>query len=371
MGRRFAEAAERLMEEAARHVKEGRLDDAADAYRRALRYQPNEWIVLAHLGACERFRGRWDEAERALNRALVVRPEEPGTLNELGLVMAASGRPIDAIAFFERATRSAPGFLQGWCNLGKLLYVEVLEGSGPSARAIECFDRILALDPAQHEFRFLRDALRGNAVQAPPAGYVAAFFDRFAATFDEKVAGRLAYSAPEVASRMLGSLLQSRQGLTVLDLGCGTGLSGAIVRGSAAHLVGVDVSDGMLERARAAGIYDRLEQRELQEFLDGAEPEAHDLALALDVFIYVGALERVLPAIGRTLKPCGRAVFSVETAQGVGYSLARSGRFCHSRAYVEGLASAAGLRLIEAREFTVRAEAGQGIAAVMFLYERG
>lgn len=370
MGRRFAEAAERLMEEAAGHVKEGRLDAAAEAYRRVLRHQPNEWIVLAHLGACERFRGRWEEAERALLRALVVRPEEPGTLNELGLVMAASGRRVDAIAFLERAVRAEPRFLQGWCNLGKMLYVEALEGEGSVARAIDCFDRILALDPEQHEFRFLRDALRGDSVPAPPPGYVAAFFDRFAATFDAKVAGKLAYTAPEVAAGMLGSWLAPRRALTVLDLGCGTGLSGSIVRDAAAHLVGVDVSHGMLERARATGLYDRLEQGELQDFLDRAEPQAHDLVLALDVFIYVGALERTVPAIARTLKPEGRAIFSVEAGEGEGYSLSRSGRYAHSRAYVEGIASSAGLRPVEAREFMVREEAGRGVPALMFLYER-
>jgi Flp pilus assembly protein TadD len=55
---RFAQAFGLAMEEAAARVQEGRLDEAAAAYRKALRYQPNEWIALAHLGACERFRAR-------------------------------------------------------------------------------------------------------------------------------------------------------------------------------------------------------------------------------------------------------------------------------------------------------------------------
>ena len=364
------------MEEATAHVREGRLDAAAEAYRRVLRYEPNEWIVLAHLGACERFLGRYDDAERVLRRALVVRPEEPGTLNELALVAAAAGRRGDAIAYLERATRSAPDFLQGWCNLGKLAYVHHMDtppgvAAGVArARVVEIFDRILALDPAQAEFRFLREALTGADVAAPPEGYVAGFFDRFAAQFDERVAGRLKYSAPDVAARMLAPLLGSRRGLSVLDLGCGTGLSGVIVRAAAGRLRGVDVSDGMLARARAGGVYDQLECAEIADFLERQEPASEDLVLALDVFIYVGALDRVIPAISRVMRPGAGTIFSVEAFAADGYALGPSGRFAHSRKYVEGLAAQTGWRLLEARDFAVREEAGTSVPAVMFLYEK-
>jgi predicted TPR repeat methyltransferase len=373
---RYAEAFARSMEEASAHVREGRLDDAAAALRRALKYQPNEWIALAHLGACERFAGRYEEAERALRRALLVRPEEPGTLNELSLVMAAAGRRGEAIEYLVRATRAAPEFLQGWTNLGKLLYVEWMENAQGTpesaalrARCIECFDRILALDPEQVEFRLLRDAVSGAAVDAPPQGYVAQFFDRFAAAFEEKVAGKLRYTAPEVAAGMLAPL-PATPSWSVVDLGCGTGLSGRIVKPAAARLVGVDVSGGMLERAAQLGVYDELVQDELLRYLDAQPASGVDLVLALDVFIYVGALERVVPEIARVLRPGGRVLFSVETVEGSGFSLAPSGRFQHSPAYVEATACANGLQLTAMRDFDVREELGRGIAARMFLFEK-
>lgn len=374
MGQRFAESAGRLMEEAATHVREGRLDAAAQAYRRVLRLQPNEWIALAHLGTCERFRGRYDEAERVLRRALLVRPEEPATLNELALVMTGAGRRTEAIDFLERATRAAPQFHQGWCNLAKLLYVEHLDAPPQSRteagrqRVIAVLDRVLALDPAQPEFRFLRDAMAGAEVSEPPPGYVAEFFDRFAAGFDEKVAGRLRYSAPEVAAAMLGTVRP--KSLRVLDLGCGTGLSGRIVRAAASRLVGVDVSPGMLARAAELGIYDELAQEDVAAFLARSPQAAFDLVLALDVFIYVGALEKVLAETSRALASGGRLLFSVETLEGEGLRLSASARFAHSRTYVERTAGVAGLKLGAARPFTVREEAGRGIPAIMFDFRK-
>ena len=371
---RDADAFARAMEEAAAHAKEGRLDDASQAFRKALRHQPNEWVALVHLGACERFAGRLDEARRVLMQALLVRPEEPGTLNELSLVASAAGRRGEAIQFLSRATRAAPGFLQAWCNLGKLLYIDFMESPGRDAalgaRAIAAFDRILQLDPGQVEFRFLRDAIGGNRVDAPPEGYVAGFFDRFAERFDDKVAGRLRYDAPQVAADMLAGWLPETASLSVLDLGCGTGLSGAVVRGAASHLAGVDLSAGMLERAKALGIYDELACEGVTPYLQRQPAGSKDLVLALDVLIYVGALDRIIPAIARALAPNGRAVLSVERLDEGDFRLLPTGRYAHARGYVQRLAEGAGLREMEARAFDVRMEAGRAIAAWMLLLEK-
>ena len=60
----------------------------------------------------------------------------------------------------------------------------------------------------------------------------------------------------------------------VVDLGCGAGAAGALLRARAAGraLVGVDLSPAMLERARATGAYDDLMQADAADWAPSAPP---------------------------------------------------------------------------------------------------
>ena len=55
--------------------------------------------------------------------------------------------------------------------------------------------------------------------------------------------------------------------LDVLDAGCGTGLCGPLIAPYARRLVGVDLSERMLDQARARNVYDELVRRELTAYL--------------------------------------------------------------------------------------------------------
>ena len=94
----------------------------------------------------------------------------------------------------------------------------------------------------------------------------------------------------------------------------------------------------------------------------GTEPVAWDLAIAADVFVYVGALETVFEAAARTLRPGGLFAFSVEAEEGDdGYVLRPTGRYAHSLAYIKRLAAAAGLREMHLEESVLRMEKGRPI----------
>src|SRR5258707_9591773 len=74
--------------------------------------------------------------------------------------------------------------------------------------------------------------------------------------------------------------------LTILDLGCGTGLVGEVFKDLAAggRLDGIDLAPRMIEAARARGIYDDLILGDLEAALH-AEGASYDLIVSGDTMI--------------------------------------------------------------------------------------
>ena len=148
---------------------------------------------------------------------------------------------------------------------------------------------------------------------------------------------------------------------SVLDLGCGTGLCGPLVRPLADRLDGVDLSAGMLARARETGVYDQLFEADIGDWLGGAQRQ-DDLVLAADVFIYVGALEPVFRGVADILAPGGVFAFSVEALPDAeDFRLMPSLRYAHSQAYVRRLAAQHGLLLRAVNQAPLREDQQQPV----------
>ena len=209
-----------------------------------------------------------------------------------------------------------------------------------------------------------------QAASRAPDGYVRQTFDLFANEFDRKLA-ELDYCAPAL---LAGLLADEAPGaiLDVLDAGCGTGLCAASLRPRARRLVGVDLSDGMLEHARARGLYDELHAAELVGFL-AARPGAFDLVMAADVFCYFGVLDEAFAAAHAALRPGGRLAFTVEELgpdDGRPHRVATHGRYAHAEAYVRAALAAAGLELRRCDHDRLRFESGEPVGGLVVLAER-
>jgi SAM-dependent methyltransferase len=111
----------------------------------------------------------------------------------------------------------------------------------------------------------------------------------------------------------LRALLPAMHGLRVVDLGCGFGWFCRWARAEgAAQVLGVDVSEKMLERARAttsdaAIVYRRADLSRLV-----LDPAAFDLAYSSLALHYLAELGALFATVHRALVPGGRLVFSVE-----------------------------------------------------------
>jgi predicted TPR repeat methyltransferase len=166
----------------------------------------------------------------------------------------------------------------------------------------------------------------------------------------------LAYAAPQILFDLAILVMPGRRKLSILDLGCGTGLAGAVFKPLAARLDGVDLSPAMILKARARGIYDKLDIADLETALSVPGPR-YDLILAADTLVYLGDLACVFAAAHARLAPDGYFIFTVEKADGEGFELGPKRRWRHSEVYLRQLAGQAGFSLAGFVAATPRHEA--------------
>ncbi|MEM8551877.1 MAG: methyltransferase domain-containing protein, partial [Pseudomonadota bacterium] len=151
-----------------------------------------------------------------------------------------------------------------------LLYAEArrLEDAGDIPGACEAFRACLAFDPDDHCGAALRLARHGAAAPAaaPPA-YVATLFDQTADAFDAILVDQLGYDVPRLARDLTGRHTKGPH--RILDVGCGTGLSGAVFADMASDITGVDLAQDMLALADDRDVYADLYVGEAVAFMEG------------------------------------------------------------------------------------------------------
>jgi predicted TPR repeat methyltransferase len=349
--------------------QQGRSAEGAELIRQALAYRPDYVDALSNLGNVLRSQGEVAEAEACYRRALALRPDHAPALLMLGAVLDCQGRGVEASEHYLRAVEAGsdePDLLR--------LVGATLRAEGRVDEAAELYRRWLAAHPGNAEALHLLAACTRKEVPDRAAdSYVERLFDRFAETFDEKLA-QLDYRAPALVADALGRVAgPPRADLAVLDAGCGTGLCGQHLRPYARELVGVDLSAAMLARAQGRGHYDRFVQQELTACLQACA-DSFDLIASADTLVYFGSLDAVLAAAARALRPGGYLVFTLEKADPdcplPGYRLNVSGRYSHAPSYVEAALSGAGLKLLFADAVVPRKEGGDDVAGLLVAAQR-
>ena len=372
-------------------------DEAVALIARSLELEPDQADWYSNFGIVLQDRLRLDEATAAYEQAIALDPNHANAHSNLGVVLRAKGRVVDAEAAYRAAIRIEPEHSEAYNNLGVLL-----NGLGRQREAALCFSKVITLRPTHPEARrllalahytlgdiekaidifaeWLRDepddpiarhmlaACSGRDV--PPRAsdaFIEQTFDRFAASFDAKLAN-LAYRAPALVAEMLAHTgLDASRSLEILDAGCGTGLCGPLIAPYAQRLVGVDLSEAMLARARQRNVYDELVKRELTAYLQDC-PGSFDVIVSADTLVYFGPLHSVATAAANALRPGGILIFTVEqladAATDTGYLLSPNGRYRHSPRYVEHVLAEAGLQP-ELAPAELRLEAGEPVTGLV------
>lgn len=382
---------------------QGHIDDGVRSIRHAITLAPAFADAHANLGNMLLNAGQVADAEQHLNQALELDPEAVAPRVALAVILRARGLPADAEAMLRPALSSesgnqslavhnglanalaAQGFLEEALEhyqRAHQINSSVSETSANIGSALSYLGRLeeaqaflakrLEDEPDDATARHMLAACGGapQPEHADPA-YVKHLFDGFANSFDAKLEG-LHYRGPELFAAELRRLVGNpAASLDVIDGGCGTGWLGKLIKPYCRSLRGVDLSPGMLERARATGLYDELTVAELTDFLRGV-PSSCDIVASADTFPYVGALHDVLAASYAALRPKGWLLFSVELGAGFesDYRIQFHGRYSHRRDYIERELAAAGFHRANIVEESIRMDAGKPVPGLIVTAQR-
>ncbi len=258
-----------------------------------------------------------------------------------------------------------------------------LEKAGHHAEAADAYRQALALDPEDHAGASVRLAAMGLGPQPDkaPVAYVATLFDQHAAAFEKILVDDLGYAVPMMVREMIVQYQPERRFARMLDLGCGTGLTGISMADKVDEMIGVDISTGMLDEAYDKEVYDDLYAGDVVEFLrdiedDGTGEEGGwDLIVSTDVLPYLGDLDEKFLHVGRCLDAKGLFAFSSETLpeeefEGASYKVGRLQRFAHSETYVRALLDANGMDVKHFQMIIVRTDEGKPIYGHLVLAEK-
>jgi predicted TPR repeat methyltransferase len=310
-----------------------RYADALDSYDRAIVLDSDFSDARINRGNALRHFNRNDEALAAYDQALALNSSLPHAWLGRGNVFCSLNRGEEALAAYDQALARNPEFARAWIGRGDALR---LLGRAPDS--IAAYRQALKLGGDAASITYYLAALGAEPrPAAPPERFVADLFDSYADDFEHDVTFNLKYEIPILLADVVKRYASSNS-LDILDMGCGTGLVGEHVRPLARSLTGVDLSANMLDRARQRQIYDHLFCCDLIEFLQTRD-KAYDLAVAADVFIYVGELSLVFQAVRRALRVGGLFCFSIEATDDSDFVLRSTLRYAHSIGYVRKLAS--------------------------------
>ncbi len=334
---------------------------AIAVYKFMLDQQPDVGMVWNNLGVAYREIGKQDDAIVCFRTAVRFAPEMAEAWNNLGVAQDELNLTEKALDSYRKAIELQPDYASPLLNLGI-----IFQKSEQFREAEEHYNKVLKLQPDNEIAKFMFQSIRGDETpEAAPVEHVRSIFDQCAENFETILVEKLEYKTPEILFNLVHPYLTEK--MTILDLGCGTGLGAKLYRPFAKSLIGVDVSAKMLEKAIEKDIYNQLEIFDILQ--DWVFPTKFELIYSSDVFVYFGNLDAIIKSASSYLVSGGKIAFSVEELKdnSKDYQLLTNGRYAHSQKYIQEILRRHELKTIKISKTDIRNQSGSPVKGLLFV----
>ncbi|HCK92871.1 MAG TPA: hypothetical protein DHW71_07790, partial [Gammaproteobacteria bacterium] len=118
--------------------KRGKLKEAIEAYKKALAIKPDNADAYYNMGNTLKKRGKLKEAIEAYKRALAIKPDNADayTYNNMGIALKERGKLKEAIEAYKRALAIKPDYAGAYINMGNALKGFTFKKPSPSLHKI-------------------------------------------------------------------------------------------------------------------------------------------------------------------------------------------------------------------------------------------
>lgn len=344
-------------------MQQQKYDKAAKHFLKIELNHPFHFETQSNLATCFLKLGQLTKAKSHYMQALELIPGDLQVLFNLGVISMQQGHLFDAITFYSRINSINPDHFDAQNNLA-FAYLTLKKNE----QALKHYREALRIQPKNESIRHTINILVGEKnISTSPPEYIRALFDSYADHFEPHLQQVLHYQVPQQLYQAVMSLRQeSNIDWDILDLGCGTGLSGDMFKHIAKTLIGVDISEKMLAVAAQKSVYTRLIHSDILPFLN-KQKEKYDLILAGDVLVYFGDLSGIFSAAFKALRQNGYFVFNTEINAIGNYALLSSGRFAHHKDYVNQLANANHFEIVLHKTIPLRTQDQHSVEGYLYV----
>ena len=350
-------------------LKQDQSEQALQCFSAVLAHNPDHLEARNNLAGALLQLGRYFHSAPHYKLYLEKMPDDISALYSFGLCLIELGEFEEAIIQFQKILAQNPEHVDAISNIG-IAYLK----SGNIQKAESYFKTVLEKMPNNPEIAYLYSAMtQKDMPDKPPEEYIQHLFDQYAGYYEKHIVDTLHYDTPRLLLNLLEKHLPDLSqknksqntyqhqlefqhlNWNILDLGCGTGLSGLAFCHLAKNLTGVDLSEKMLDIAKQKNIYNYLILDDIVNFLS-ENNIVFDLILAADTFNYLGDLSKLLKLCKLALKDKAYLIFSIELLEdnSKNWVLEPHGRYLHSKEYIEKLALKHGFSIIAIENAALR-----------------